>query len=146
MDTEIKILLGQISFHKFPTVNVTVNDQTQSLAIDSDTWVTFNLDLPPNEHISLTVEYYGKINQDCIPTKNLDTAVIIKDISLNGIIDKKFIWEGVYQPNYPKHYEPKITKLTKIQYLGWNGVWTLEITAPLFTWIHKTLDLGWIYD
>ena len=31
-------------------------------------------------------------------------------------------------------------------YMGWNGQWKLTYSAPIFTWIHKIENLGWIYD
>lgn len=35
---------------------------------------------------------------------------------------------------------------TNATYLGWNGLWVLEFELPIFTWIHKLENLGWIYD
>jgi hypothetical protein len=31
-------------------------------------------------------------------------------------------------------------------YLSWNGKWTLTFDVPVFTWIHRVQNLGWIYD
>ena len=147
MDTKVEVLLGQRSFHRFPNVKVMINNsRPQELIIKEDTWVKFNLDLPRDSKLTLTIEHYGKTDQDCVPEKDLDTAVLIKSIRLNGIVDQKFIWQGVFKPNYPEHYEPKTPELYNNDYLGFNGVWTLKMTVPLFTWIHQTLDLGWIYD
>jgi len=146
MDTEIKILLGQKHINRYPTVLVKVNDQEKDLTISNDTWVCFNLNFSKDEKIILTIEHYGKTKLDCSQIEGQDTAVIIKDICLNGISDQKFIWQSTFYPNYPDDYEPKIFELKGSTYLGFNGVWKLEMTAPIFTWIHKTLDLGWIYD
>jgi len=146
MDTKVEVLLSQKSFHRYPTVNISVNEQTQNLTINCDTWVTFNLDLSQNEQVTLSIEHYGKTDRDCVPFKDLDTAVIIKTVRLNGLSDPKFIWKGIFRPAYPDHYEPKVAELTNTTYLGFNGVWTLDMTVPLFTWIHKILNFGWIYE
>jgi len=145
MNTKIQILLGQVHAHQHPTVRVSVDDHTQNLTIDCDTWVTFDLNLPKDKQLTLAVEYYGKTIQDCIPEKNLDTAILIKDIRLNGISNEKFIWNGIYRPVYPDYYEPKTAELYNITYLGFNGVWSLELTVPLYAWMHKTLGFGWTY-
>ena len=31
-------------------------------------------------------------------------------------------------------------------YVDWNGIWVLDFTVPVYTWLHKVLGLGWIYD
>jgi hypothetical protein len=81
-------------------------------------------------------------------------AIQIKRVSLNGIVDDKFIWNGTYYPEYPEPWASEqqalgnvlSSKLQGVNYLGWNGLWQLEFTSPVFTWIHKTCALGWIYD
>jgi hypothetical protein len=96
---------------------------------------------------SLKVVYSNKSKND--PTQ----AVLIKSIEFNNIQDKKFIWLGEYQPVYP---EPWATQqrnqgltlapiLSNTDYLGWAGTWNLKFTVPIFTWIHRTKNLGTIY-
>jgi hypothetical protein len=78
-------------------------------------------------------------------------AVIIDSVEFFGISDPRFVWAGVYWPEYP---EPWLSQqnpspqaaLTNHNYLGWNGVWRLNFDVPVFTWIHKTLGMGWIYQ
>ena len=92
----------------------------------------------------LSVRHFGKNNQDP------NTAVIVKDVGFFGISDPKFVWQGRYCPEYPEPWlsqqwpRPKHT-LTNVDYLGWNGTWTLQFTAPVFTWIHQVQNLGWIH-
>jgi hypothetical protein len=88
----------------------------------------------------LEVEHFDKADTDAT------TAVIIKDISFFDISDPKFVWSGVYHPNYPEHYVDKVTPLPGQGYLGWNGVYRLEFSVPVFTWMHQTMNLGWIYQ
>ena len=146
MDTKIEVLISQQSFRGYPTCHVRCNDQIQSHTIDCPTWVIFNLELTTSDTVSLSVEHYGKTIKDTDVEGNRDTAIIIEEIRINGISDQKFIWAGRYRPDYPAHYEPKATELKNISYLGFNGIWKLDISAPLFTWIHQIQDLGWIYD
>ena len=99
---------------------------------------------------TLKIEFLNKKNEDTIPNLGLDKAVIIENISFYGISHNKFIWAGKYMPNYPEPWyseqnpKPPVI-LENTTYLGWNGVWELNFTRPIFTWIHKLLDLGWIH-
>lgn len=80
-----------------------------------------------------------------------NTALVIKSIKFNDIASDKFIWRGIYTPEYPEPWATEqgatlARELTHTGYLGWNGTWRLEFTAPVFTWIHGVENLGWIYD
>ena len=88
----------------------------------------------------LTIEHYGRHDHD--PT----TAVIVEKIRFNEITSTKFIYQGIYYPNYPKHLFGSIESIPHQNYLSWNGVWHLDFTLPIYIWIHKVEDLGWIYD
>lgn len=109
----------------------------------------FNIDqqLELGEH-SLWVEFTNKKDSDT--QGKLDKAVIVDSVIFNDISDPKFVWEGMYQPCYPEPWASQQNNLQPIlkshNYLGWNGKWTLTFDAPIFTWIHKTQNLGWIYD
>jgi len=96
----------------------------------------------------LNVDFSNKGHDDS------EQAVVIQKLLFNGIEDKKFIWQGRYRPQYPEPWftqqlergqRPRV-EINNIDYLGWNGNWCLEISSPIFTWIHKVQDLGWIYD
>lgn len=84
------------------------------------------------------------------PELDQDMAVIIDQVEFFGISDPKFIWQGVYTPIYPEPWASQQQSLAKElvgqTYMGWNGTWRLDFTLPVFTWMHKTLDLGWIYQ
>ena len=101
-------------------------------------------DLSKGSHV-LEIEHKNKDESDPY------TALIIKSITFNDITNPKFVWRGIYTPDYPlTWYNEQLVKppqeLTNHNYLGWNGVWVLEFTAPIFTWIHQVENLGWIYD
>ncbi len=98
---------------------------------------------------SIIIEHYVKTTNDTEVHTGRDTAVIIEQIKFDGIYSPKFAWAGLYSPKYPSHYQVDqqlSTTLSHHTYLGWNGVWRLDFTLPIYTWIHKIENLGWIYD
>ena len=85
------------------------------------------------------------------PDNNPDMAVIIDQVEFFGISDPKFAWAGIYTPQYPEPWYSQQTplpakELAQQTYLGWNGCWRLDFSVPVFTWMHQTLNLGWIYQ
>lgn len=85
------------------------------------------------------------------PSDDADMAVIVDKIEFFGISDPKFVWSGVYTPTYPEPwYSQQVEKppehLPQQNYLGWNGKWRLDFSVPVFTWMHQTLNLGWVYQ
>ena len=100
----------------------------------------------------IIIKFLNKKNYDTIDGK--DKAIKIDKISFNNIESEKFAWQGIYEPIYPEPWatqqknlgkilEPSINSLT---YLGWNGTWKLTYSVPIFTWIHKVENHGWIYE
>ena len=80
-----------------------------------------------------------------------DTAVLIDQVEFFGISDPKFIWQGVYRPEYPEPWYSQqcptpASTLSNYNYLGWNGCWRLDFDVPVFTWIHRVQNLGWMYQ
>jgi hypothetical protein len=106
----------------------------------------------PADNYQLSVEFTNKKIIDTI--NGLDKAVIVHSITFNKISSPKFVWNGIYEPNYPEPWSTEQKsqgvvlkpQLTNHNYLGWNGKWTLTFSMPIFTWIHQVENLGWIYD
>lgn len=122
-----------------PWVRVSIDNEIYTelqLAEDIDLDIKFS----GHDSAVLKVEHFNKADNDP------DTAVVINSIGFFGISDPKFVWSGVYRPSYPEHYENKIPELPGQDYLGWNGVYSLEFGIPVFVWMHQTLDMGWLYD
>lgn len=92
---------------------------------------------------TLTIEHHDKSDLDAT------TAVMIDSVSFFGIQDPRFAWAGVYRPCYPEPWASQqadlADELSPHTYLGWNGVWRLTFGVPVFTWIHRVQNLGWIY-
>lgn len=93
----------------------------------------------------LLVEHLNKAITDST------TAVIVDSIEFFGITDPKFAWAGMYCPIYPEPWAgqqltPLPAEIPGQTYLGWNGTYRLEFDVPVFTWIHRVQNLGWIYQ
>lgn len=103
--------------------------------------------LRPGKH-DLVISYQSKSHDDA------DQAIEIQQISINGVVDQRFVWRGVYCPVYPEPWASQqqqqgiqlFNTITNTNYLGWNGTWRLQFDSPVFTWIHGVQSLGWIYD
>ena len=121
-----------------PWVRVSANSmtKTQQLTDVKD----FVFEFTASDNSSLIVEHHNKAAAD------VDTAVEIVKVSFFGITDPRFVWAGVYHPDYPEHYPDKTSPLPGHRYLGWNGVYRLEFSVPVFTWIHQVQNLGWLYQ
>jgi len=132
---DIDILLRSVGQ---PNCRITLDDQKKDLVVDGDTWV--KLFHQGHGTARLSIEHHSKAELD--PT----TALIIDQIKFNSISGTKFIYQGIYYPSYPTHLQDKNSILPHQNYLSWNGIWTLDFTLPIYTWIHKVEDLGWIYD
>jgi hypothetical protein len=125
-----------------PNVKVGVNGDILTVVLDKTQ--TMDFEFTSDKDCQLTVELVDKKDQQ---------AVVVESVSFFGIKDPKFAWAGVYEPQYP---EPWATQqhdlgvvlkqhLSPHTYLSWPGKWTLTFDVPVFTWIHRVQNLGWIY-
>jgi len=126
-----------------PWVRIGLDSNFQEIQLTAPVIVDYDFDAV--DTVALTIEHFNKHDHD------IDTAVEITGISFYGISDPKFLWAGAYYPDYPKTWysqqtEPPAECLPGQTYLGWNGVYKLQFSVPIFTWIHQVQDLGWIYE
>ena len=135
-----------------PEIVVTFNNNIiYAGMLTTELLLTVDEQLPLGKY-DITVEFVNKKDSDSHNGK--DKAVIIDSITLNNIVNPKFVWTGIYEPKYPELWKKEQQDLgvvlkpqsSNLNYLGWNGKWTLTIDVPIFTWIHKIQNLGWIYD
>ena len=120
-----------------PRILITAGSKSidQTLTTTQD----FDFDFVTCDHAMIKVHHVDKLDSDP------DTAVEIVSVSFFGITDPQFAWAGVYIPEYPPHWTgPK--ELPGQTYLGWNGVWQLKFSVPVFSWMHQKLNLGWLYQ
>jgi hypothetical protein len=121
-----------------PWVTVSVHSQSHTIHLTEPTKVAFDFHAQAGS-CELKVCHFGKTEFD------VATAVEIEKISFFGISDPRLILAGSYCPQYPDHYSNKQSPLPGHSYLGWNGEYTLKFDVPVFTWLHGTLNLGWLY-
>lgn len=150
MDTQNNIVgsivVEPIWWQDPPEISITLaQDILFSGPLTESKTVTFGCCLPDSKH-RLSVEFHNKKDSDTCLLTGKDKAVIVKQIEFFGIVSPRFVWSGLYRPEYPTHMQNQPETLEYHNYLGWNGIWYLDFTVPIFTWIHKTENLGWIYD
>jgi hypothetical protein len=142
----VKLLLKPIYEQLPPCVKVKFNNERLF-----DGKLTDSVDFEINRYVpagmhSISVQYYDKTDSQ--------QAVVVERVEFNQISTPKLILAGIYTPEYPEPWaSEQLEKGTQLEpilpqhtYLGWNGVWQLDFTVPVFTWIHQTENLGWIYD
>lgn len=122
-----------------PWVRLSAHTYQTYLQLQQTTTFDIEFDTDASQH-ELVIQHTDKHPND--PT----TAVVIQSIDFFGISSPRFVWSGVYYPEYPDHYPDKISPLPGHNYLGWNGLYRLQFDVPVFTWIHKQLDFGWLYQ
>lgn len=137
-DTRIEISMqGQNS----PHVRMSIDGLQICDCILAEQYI-FRTDLPldEGEHV-IEIELKNKIDGN--------EHVLIDYVEFEGIQTDRIKWEGIYEPDYPEPWASQQTDLQPtlkgVTHLGWNGVWRLRFTAPVFTWIHEVERLGWIY-
>jgi len=116
-------------------INVGGNSIDQQLVCTQN----FEFDFVANNQVTVQVHHIDKLDSDP------DTAVEIVSVSFFGITDPHFAWAGVYTPKYPAHLTGP-AELPGQTYLGWNGIWQLKFSVPVFGWMHQKLNLGWLYQ
>lgn len=146
---KLDIHLRSIWHDNPPLINIGINDNIQQILLRDNQ--TFHYEFTANNRSTLSVELLNKTDADTIPDKGLDKAVIIESVSFFDIADNRFVWAGEYCPDYPEPWYSQQTikpesLLKSHTYLSWNGKWTLTFDVPVFSWIHRVQNLGWIYD
>jgi len=131
-----------------PEINIGIDDDIQRIVLRDNQM--FHYEFTADNTATLTVELLNKTDADTRPDKGLDKAVIIESVSFFDIEDDRFVWQGEYRPEYPEPWYSEQTVrpeplLKNHTYLSWNGKWTLTFDLPVFTWIHRVQNLGWIY-
>ena len=151
-DFHCELVLRPVWWRQPPEVSVILDGHIRWQGLlPKDLTLDWNQSLARGSHC-MQVVLSGKTNEDTTPEH--DHAVIIEHVDFFGIRDDKFRWQGVYVPDYPEPWRTEQIEqgielprqLSAHTYLGWNGAWSLEFTTPIFTWMHRVQDLGWIYD
>lgn len=142
----VDVLLRPVTNTRGPTVQIQFDQQQISVELTEPTWYKFETLGSADTSVTLEIEHYGKKDTDTDVKTGADVAVVVEEIKVNGISSPRFVWAGIYRPDYPPHLVDQPKELKYSNYLGWNGVWSLDIGLPSFTWIHHIENLGWIYE
>jgi len=134
-----------------PRICIGIDDNLSEIVLTESTTIKF--EFTAVKECQLVVELLNKTDSDCIPDQGLDKAVVIESIDFFGISDPRFAWAGIYEPVYPEPWAQEQHDLGVVlkrqlcphTYLGWNGKWTLTFSVPVFTWIHRIQNLGWLF-
>jgi len=145
-DLECKINLKPIYWRTIPAISYGVDDKNfGTILLKEKQTIYFNCPLDKGFH-KLWIKFSNKNYEDSKLDQNLDMAVEIESVNFEGMTFDRFKWAGEYHPDYPEDYPDKISVIKSATYLGWNGVWELSFTTPIFTWIHQLENLGWLYE
>ena len=141
MDTEIEIKITPIGR---PIITYGISDdQSATIALDVPCTLRFAMKLSKGEH-KVFIDFRNKTND------TPDMAVIIDSVSFGGITTDRMKWAGLYYPDYPEPWASTQTNLPVVHanatFLGWNGRWELPFMTPIYTWIHRLENLGWLYN
>ena len=146
MDTWFKIDICLIYWNTVPIITYGIDDRVICTSeIKEKITVSCQENFAAGPH-KFWIEFRNKNYKDCILDKNLDMAVEIQSVSFEGMTFDRFKWAGEYYPDYPADYPNKQPVVPHATYLGWNGRWELPFTTPIFTWIHRLENLGWLYE
>lgn len=109
--------------------------------------IEINVDLAQGEH-DLTIVFDNKQYLD-YPDGH-DMAVVINSLRFQNL-DEDFRIYSKYYPEYPEPWATEqqqnnidLPKCCYADYLGWNGKCNIQFCTPIYPWIHKTLNLGWL--
>ena len=131
--------------HGVPKINYGVDAATVNteLIVSQPMTLNFDLDLSAGAH-TVFLDFYNKTND--LP----ETALEIEYVEFEGMRLDRFKWSSRYYPVYPEPWASQQDHLPEFHasatYMGWNGRWELYFDTPIFTWIHRLENLGWIYS
>ena len=139
---KMAVALQAVHNHRALPVRIGIDNNLTVITLEDSTTVNFEFDAI--DTCRLTVELLDRQDQE---------AVSVQDVSFFDIKDPRFAWAGVYEPQYPEPWATEQHDLGVVlkqhlgphTYLSWPGKWTLTFDVPVFTWIHRVQNLGWIY-
>jgi len=128
---KIKLILRPIVDNGNPLIrikhnnNILYNDELHnSIVIKCE-----NILMSP---INLQIELY---NKKYSMTK--DTAVIVESLCIDNV---EFVPNYTHLINYTNDHNHR----DSTNYLGFNGIWELDIPAAFYQWMHEVQGQGWL--
>lgn len=138
---EFELVLEPIGYGQhWPEIYVKIDgDLLLQQVITEPKTLGFDIDLQDGSH-DIALGLVNKNDADTVvngDTIVADKAIFLRSVGIETYHFDDFLHRATY---YPIGREP-----LKSNYLGWNGEWRLPIETPIFTWLHQTQHLGWIY-
>jgi len=130
-DINIKMILLPIVDNGFPDATVIINHLVLfDDVLESE--ISLNVNIPLLSTIDISVEMRNKKYDEIH-----ETAIIIKQLSFDNFD---------LVPNYNHHfvYTNEHNNGSPTNYLGVNGIWSLNINEPFYNWKHRILGNGWL--
>ena len=91
------------------------------------------------------------VNKDhAADKKDRDMHIKIKHIGFQDM-EENFHYFSKYRPVYPTQWLQQQKEMGKewpetilSNHMGWNGTYYIDFETPIYKWIHKKLNLGWL--
>lgn len=146
MDTIIDLQLQPRWWKTQPEITYGIDDHPiNTVLVANHTTLRIAFPLDPGEH-KIWFTFNNKNYNESRLEQGHDMAVEVDAVSFEGITVDRFKWAANYYPDYPADYPDKQKVIKSATYLGWNGLWELSFTTPIFAWIHQIENLGWFYS
>jgi len=142
MDTRIQVTLDGIYYdNHIPQFSMEFDGTLLCTGYLTES-ITYNIHqhLQPGDY-KLQIKLLNKTDDDTkyIDNNFYDKALKVSKLVLNDINCDECLLHSTYITDDNR-------KFTGENYISWNGVWTLDISIPVFTYAHQKKNLGWIYN
>ena len=140
--TRINLTVKPIWYEEhIPVVDIIVaNTVLYSGTLNETTTFNFDQELTSQKH-EITVRFLNKDDTDTVMDNDVllkDKALEVTQLTVNDIDCTTALSDSFYVTTTGDLY-------AGLNYISWNGNWTLMFDVPVFTWIHEKKNLGWIY-
>lgn len=145
----IQVTINPTFHDSYPEIKYGINELANHCVLKENTVIEIETFLPQGKFYFL-IDFFNKTDSDCIPEKNLDKFITITNVKIGNLQLPRFMWTAEYEPRYPEPwYSEQKLKPPKIQtgatIMGFNGTWKLPFESPIYPWIHKIENMGWIW-
>lgn len=127
----INLELSAIIDNGAPTLKVVVNNQT---LFDDKIEQSLNLNTSVSIHTPFEVEITMSNKQY---SAEKETAVVVETLLIDG-------WNLVPDYTHLVEYVNDHNNSDCTNYLGFNGIWRLDVDKPFYQWIHQVTGQGWL--
>jgi hypothetical protein len=129
----INLVISPISENGYPCSVIKLNDR---MLFDGEVKerISFNETLGLLDPVEISIELKNKKHD-----QQLETAIIIDRLSIESM---EIVPGFVHLSDYDNEQGQRITT----NYLGFNGVWKLDINEPFYRWRHRVTGQGWLLE